>query len=483
MTMRLTIRDSGLCLSLLLLAGCASNPSGPLSLSLNELGSEVKVDAGSLFQGLSHRRSHNITGLGAADSIGALTADPDPPLLFALPHLFSQVVLPDQLALRINPVCSEVVVQDLAGADAVSLADVLALRDQLQGQEAAAFLLFKLQAEQAVVQDIVRRLSPAAPAAAASAAPADPAAGAKDAQALVTAIEAWRSLSDEPATPAGLAAWQARDTALQSLVRAASAVLDAASAALAAAPAKPGLVVARWDYEKARSSGFDAAGVSLDNSSATHRVGYVVLGAPRTMTLFAGDDLLVRACRARGASCATNPATTPGASSVVDLRRSGMDSSIKPKRLYATTFQLLARHAAWSETGQFAQSQAYAIKVKEVVDALAKVSAGGVLNTLSALNVSFSQAQQMRASAANLGAVSGHTVQTWPFSFDGDHEFAESVAYTRSQRQGYLTISSMRSTLDHHATTDGAVLPREADECRLAWQAFMRNPNPPLPGR
>ncbi|OYU98709.1 MAG: hypothetical protein CFE45_15455, partial [Burkholderiales bacterium PBB5] len=152
-----------------------------MSLSLNELGSEVRVDAGSLFGALSHRRAHNITGMGADDSIGALTVDPDPPLLFAIPSLFSKPSLPDQLALRLSPGCSEVLVQDLAGSSEVQAADVLALRDGMQALEAAAFPLFRQQALQAVVSGVLGLLPAEAASTGPGAASAPQAAAAADA--------------------------------------------------------------------------------------------------------------------------------------------------------------------------------------------------------------------------------------------------------------------------------------------------------------
>lgn len=529
-----------LCALAALAGGCAT-PAGPLSLSLNELGSEVREDAGSLFGGLSHRRSHNVTGLGASDTVGMLSSDPDPPLLFHWPSLFSRPNLPDQLALRIDTQCSKVLVRDFSAEASVTTADVLGMRNALQEADITTFRLFRFQAELLLVLDIVKGLTattvPASPvaattatttsttttssattavaapaattsattAAAMSAVPSATTSAATSAAATATstavvasssaagattpavattastdaersaadlkvkaaldgAVGAWLELTGNAQPLDDLDAWKARAAALAKLVETARRVRLDAEEALRQARLKPGIVVARWEYTASSQSGVDAAGVSADSKRSQQRTGFVVLGQPRTLTLVAGDDLAVRACLAKGSSCAGIDPNMP--------RRSGVDSLFSPGRLYTTSFQLMAKHLAWSEAGLFSEQTAFGLKLKKLLETLSGAS-GSLTGALKALDIEFRTSQDMRASVANMGAISGGSETERPFTFYNDAQYSRSLSALRDYNNGYLQVSSMRSTLDHHATKSGATVPQNVNTCTDQTRAAL----------
>lgn len=460
-----------LCALATLAGGCAT-PAGPLSLSLNALGSEVREDAGSLFGGLSHRRAHNVTGLGASDTVGMLSNDPDPPLLFHWPSLFSRPNLPDQLALRIDTQCSKVLVRDFSPLANVSTADVLSMRNALQEADITTFRLLRFKAERLLVADIIKGLvattKPDGPAPATTtpaATDTDRSAAALRAKAaLDSTVDAWLELTGNAQPLDDLDAWKARDAALGALVATASAVRDKAEEALRQARQKPGIVVARWEYTASSQNGVDAVGVSVETKRSQQRTGFVVLGQPRTLTLVAGDDLAVRACLAKGASCADIPDDMP--------RRSGIDSLFSPRRLYTTSFQLMAKHLAWSEAGLFSEQTAFGLKLKKLLETLSAAS-GSLTGALKALDIEFRTSQEMRASVANMGAISGGSETERPFTFYNDAQYSRSLSALRSHNNGYLQVSSMRSTLDHHATKSGATLPNNVNTCTDQTRAAL----------
>ena len=439
------------------IGGCAA-PAGPLSLSISELGSEVQEDAGSFTSRISHRRSHNITGLGSADMVGMLSADPDPPVLFRWPTLFSRPNLPDQMAPRIKPQCSKVVVRDLPMAQGKGMAEVLTLRDSLQMLQAAEFQRLRLSAEAALVGEIVNTFDAskgATPAAdAASAAAADARTQGVE-QRRVALTDAWRKLSGTTDTPADAAAWKEQLKALGERIGEAQAKVAAEAARFRGARQEQGVIVARWEYEASKRSGLEAIGVSASSRKADARTGFVVLGHPRTLTLVAGDDLVSRACRAEGANCkGIDPDT-----------RSGIDSMIPARRVYTTMFQLMAQHVAWAESGVVEQQAALALQVTEIAKTLSGAGLATIKDKLQALQVEITAGSQSRTSAENLGAVTGSRQWDERFTFWNDDAYMRSVTYLRALNGDFFPLSSMRTTLDAYAEKFGARKPASEDDC------------------
>lgn len=447
------------------LSGCAG-PAGPISLSVSELGSEVQEDAGSLFYGIRHRRSHNVTGLGSTETVGMLSADPDPPLLFRWPSLFTRPTLPDQLSPRISSECSRVAVHDLPMAEGKGMPEVLALRDSLEALHGAEVALQRARAQALLLGEIVASHE----AAAATAVPAEAASSAARPEAASSAarpdaaaaqrallVDAWRRLAPGADVPADAAGWKAERDKRAEEIAALQGERERAHSALRAARKEQGLVVARWEYEASRQGALAAVGATASARSASTRAGFVVMGHPRTVTLISGDDLMARACSAKDAKCDGAQADT----------RTGIDTMIPARRLYTTTFQLLAQHLAWAETGAVEQQAAFKAQLSEIARTLAAPGLASLKDKLLALDVEVGYAAASMTSGENLGAVSGSRQWEVPFTFWDDTGYARSVAYLRALNGRFLRVSSMRSTLDAYASRYGGKLPAAvADRCQ-----------------
>jgi hypothetical protein len=447
------LRHCALCAMVACFAGCAS-PAGPLSLSLTELGSEVQADGGSWTSNLSHRRAHNITGLGAADTVGTVSSDPDPPLI-RIANPFSRSTLPDQLALRLDTGCSKVIVRDFSSgtSDPVTVNDVLQVRNALRDAETTTYRVLQLRAQKALATEL-GRLAAAAP----EGTEGTPAAAAGEALRR-SLTKGWLDLGGSTA-PVTADDWQQQVQQLDGLLATAAAAQGAADAALMTLRSKPGILVARWQYSASKDLSVAATGVAAEHSQSQQRQGFVVLGQPRTLTLMAGDDLAVRACRAspfcrwRNESLALN-------------KRTGIDAMFSAGDLYTTTYQLMAKHVAWVESGVFAQHEALGVQLDKVLAAVGSTGAAAalppgsnVLQALDALKLQVSHARQSQAAVTNMGATSAGQETELPFAFDGDDEYTASVAAVRAFNNGFLQVASMRSTLDHHATDRWAKLVR-----------------------
>jgi hypothetical protein len=446
---------------LALLTGCAA-PSGPISLSISELGSEVQEDAGSLFnsidfKGIRHRRSHNVTGLGSAETVGMLSTDPDPPLLFRWPSLFSRKTLPDQMAPRISSECSRVVVHDLPMAQGKGIKEVLDLRDSLDQLHAVELRLQRIRAQAALLDEIVASFESAAAAeAAASAASASDARAQRSAKDRDLLIGSWRRLSPSLDAPSDKDGWRERRASLVSKQGEVQKEFDTAEAEFRAARRVQGLVVARWEYEASSKGGLEAIGTSASASQAQSRTGFVVIGHPRTLTLISGDDLMSRACHAQDADCDIE----------VDDKRTGIDTMIPVRRLYTTTFQMLAEHLAWAESGTVAQQAAFAVQLSEITKTVGAAGLGSLKGRLEALNIEIGFGSRASMAGENLGAISGSTHWEVPFSFWGDKAYARSVEYLRLMNGKFLRVSSMRTTLDAYAKRYGVMRPTNEKHCR-----------------
>ncbi|MBQ0960295.1 hypothetical protein KAK06_15175 [Ideonella sp. 4Y11] len=429
-----------------LLSGCASAPRG-LSISLTELGTESRVDAGSMSGRLRHRQSYNIAGTGAFDTIGMLSADPDPTVLPELwRSIFSKEHLPDQLALRITPGQSKVYVRDFDDGKSVTSEDVAKLRDTLQTLQGLAVesaiarsqatLLTLLKStrteatkttDEVVLQGLVQRE-----------------------QALVQLLGS--------SGVSGLDSDASVDVQLDAANQRANMVDKAqgeAEAALRVLRAKPGIIVARWKLDSSKSRSIGATGIGYDSNDLDGGAGFVVLGGPRVLTLVAGDDLLARACSARGAICADKPS---GKSS-----RDGMDSAIPSDHLYVTSYQLLARHAAWSDARSIRRLRSLSINLNAVIGSLSGltgVNAPQLLAALKNLQVTLQSASSLAIDAENMGVLSGGKLFPIDFDFIDDDKLHESVDRVAKCNAEYLVISSMRSTLDGHVLRSSAEAPR-----------------------
>jgi hypothetical protein len=418
---------------LLGLSGCAA-PSGPLSLSLTELGSEVQQDAGSKTDNLTHRRSINITGLGAADVIGGISVNPDPPL-FNVRSLLSQASLPDQLALRFVPGgCSRVLVTNFSKPedDAKLQEAVLTLRDSLQVQSTLAVQALRLQAESELAERILANFS-AAVAAAGAASSASATLPPQDRDQRAALLNAWAVLSQRPAA-SDTAGWQKTVATIAGEQSEVSAKLVAAKAQANAARRMPGIVVTHWEYAARKEGGLQALGIGASASKSQTREGFAVLGGLKVMSLKAGDDLLAHLQEVAGGA---------DSKGVLDL--------IPLDRRYTTTYQLLAKHVAWSDAGSVDQQAQLSLQLKQIVDVIKGLPGGALADlggTLAALDVQVQVSSASHLEALNQGALSSPaTIDPIPFSFLAV-DYRPSIAKMHEVRKDHLVIVSMRSSLE-----------------------------------
>lgn len=156
--------------------------------------------------------------------------------------------------------------------------------------------------------------------------------------------------------------------------------------------------------------------------------------------------------------------------------RTGIDSLFDPSRMYITTFQLLARHAAWTDSATERRLQQFSLQLDELAKQFATVkAASGLLASVQALKLSVSSAAESIAQADNNGLLSGKALRVVPFSFANDNVYATSVGAMLEAQAGRSAIISMRSSLDGHALSQASPffftqskprLPQSLDRCR-----------------
>jgi hypothetical protein len=144
---------------------------------------------------------------------------------------------------------------------------------------------------------------------------------------------------------------------------------------------KLGVIVARWSYERSSNDDVAAVGASINSGSAKDRAGYIVLGSPRTVTLMAGDDLSTRVGKVIG-ECKD----AEGRSSVTK-GRSGIDSMFRPASLFTTTYQLLAKHIAWTDFLQSQSQFSAAVHSKQIAASLTGIADPSFVARLKALDL------------------------------------------------------------------------------------------------
>ena len=445
----------------LVLAGCASSRPKALSVSITELGTESRMDAGSWTGDLRHRQSYNIAGTGAIDSIGMLSSDPDPsPLPDMWKSWFRQELLPDQLALRLTPGCSRVYLRDFHAQGSEATAEqVIAVRDGLQDVQSKVVDLVAAETNQQLLGTLAETEKELA-ALKQSPDPNREAVLAKRREALA----AWLSAAGFGAIPEG---------DLSSLIQAADKKIDElrkelsqAEQAFARARRVPGIIVARWKIADGSSQRVDAIGASVERSSQEDGSGFVVLGSPRVATLAAGDDLVLRACSLEDVHCKGN---RPGNGSV----RSGIESMVPPKRMYVTTYQLLARHAAWTDARSLRRIQSLALSMNKLIEGLSAVQgAANLVGRLKSLQLNLVRTSASALDAENMGALSAGRLKTLDISFATDALMRRSVERVLEENQQFLVISSMRSTLDGHVLRGsgaGTTWPKDDSCARPSW--------------
>lgn len=447
------------------LAGCASRPKA-LSVSITELGTESRMDAGSWTGELRHRQSYNIAGTGAIDMIGMMSSDPDPsPLPDMWKSWFRQELLPDQLALRLTPGCSRVYIRDFQAADQVPTArDVVDVRDGLQNVQAKVVELVGAETNLQLLGMLASTRSQIEG--------AEPGNDKKKLEQHRDALNEWLS----GAGYEGIGQQNdLSDITRAATVRAAKLKDDLAQAELdfAKVRSKPGIIVARWKISASSDTRADAAGAGFERSSQEDGSGFVVLGAPRVATLAAGDDLVIRACSLAGATCRNRPNEAPG--------RLGVETMVPPHRLYVTTYQLLAKHAAWTDARSVRRIQSLAINLNKLIESLTAIQASPVLITrLKSLQINLVRTTASALDAENMGALSAGRLKTIEFSFGSEAVLRQSVERIATENQDYLVISSMRSTLDGHVRRGsgaGTTWPADTSCANPSWARKPENPN------
>jgi hypothetical protein len=371
-----------------------------------------------------------------------LSSDPDPsPFIDLWRSWFRKELLPDQLALRISPGCSRVYYRDLIpNAENITQATVVGVRDDLQTVQGLSIDLVAAQIEQQVLSNLIAT-SETLKKLAAAPNPKDDPSHTSLLEKRQEELAAWLVREGYPAIDA--------QTDLTALLTAGKARVDtlekklgAAEKAFAQKRAEPGIIVARWRLSDKSETEVNSTVGSYEAQRLEGGSGFVVLGAPRVVTLAAGDDLVFRACTIKDANCGRQDPST------VVPPRTGIDSVFQATRLYVTTYQLLARHVAWTDSRSIRRLQTLALKL----DKIAEMFAGQpkVLETIKLLQLSVIRTTGSALDAENIGSLSAGNLRMSPFSFATDDLLEKSISAVLKTNESYLVISSMRSTLDGH---------------------------------
>lgn len=429
-----------LCAAAAFLAGCST--PGQLSLSLTDLGTEERDDYGSARSDLFHRRAYNITGLGATDSVGQLSADPDPES-FKLPGLlFSKRTLPDVLSPRISTECSRVVQVDYSGAESQ---DVAVLKNKLVALSEISAANVELSLHNALRGAAIEAINDIKSEFSTDQVKTD--ARTKEVlSALKLALPASTATTLDQLKEEQLSATKALADSKRKV--------ETAQAAVDSARDKNGLIVTHWVADSTQNVGLTSgAGARVAASSDKKRRGYLILGNPRTTTLVPGDDLALRACKAskENEHCGSSP-------------RTGLDSYIGHSDLYTTTFQLLAQHWAWFDAADYTRSFDAQVDTSALISALGEVSGGSLKAKIDALklNARFSITKSGRSDLG--GVLSKPKVTIYPFYFHGDKLYDQSVLNGLRRKDGYGTIYSVRTTLDSYIISTSANGRRPSNE-------------------
>lgn len=395
------------------LTGCSATGStgSSMRVALTEMGATSDSEYG--VYGLRMVRSVNITGLGAEEVVGSLTVDPDKWSIREQSDRLSptRTDLPSTMAPRLVSGPSMVVERRFDST--ASTVELVQLRDQLQTYQAKIAEATLLQVKKAVL---------------------DAALNAKtvktDGNAETVAPETTAALASLYPDESLRTADEIRKASNATSTLLASVDLAAQLKAIQAILQKPGIIITNWQRESDMSA--SATSTVADGSMGRKKTvgGLLILGSPRIVTLYFGDDLIDRV--ADTASAAKQS-----------------DSLFPQDRNYITHYQLRAKQVLFAESQQSAYRanlEAHLDEVAKLIPQLGGIDSATLIKTLKADVAAQYSAVTATSESGVLEAVASST-QKRSFSLKRN-EIRSFLEAEMASADGTIPVINMRVALD-----------------------------------
>lgn len=393
--------------------GCAtaSGSNSPVRVALTEMGavsnSEYSV------HGLRMVRSINVTGLGAEEVVGSLTVDPDKWSATEQARRLSplRTDLPDSMAPRL--VAGQSVVVERRFDSSASASHLVQLRDQLQAYQAKIAETARLKIKIEILNIVanaktvkkdggVEVIDSKFTALLASLYPNEP----------LKKFEDLKKAIDETSLLLNSIKLEDQLKSIQDLLKI------------------PGILVTKWQRED--SMAVAATSAMADGGGGKNKTvgGLLILGSPRIITLYFGNDLIARAEEKQ-------------------TKYLYVDSLFPSERNYITHYQLRAKHVLFVEN----QYSAYRANLEVHLDEIAKLlpQLNGVDSTVFVANLKANLATQYAAvmETSAFGVLDGEKsfVQTRHFSMKRS-KINDFLSAEVSCANGTIPVINMRVALD-----------------------------------
>lgn len=334
------LKVSVLCIAATL-GGCAA----PMREAVTGLGTSSDSEYGAF--GMRFIRSVNATGLGAEEAVGTLSIDPDQWSGTEQAKRLSpfRTDLPDSMAPRLSANTSYVAERRFDGgtgdscaafpfSEAVTLGDVVAIRDGIQGSQAILARWVSLESKMNVLAIVLDAWKD----------------GSQDAPDGL--LEGLRSLYPE------VTGSKKTDISTEfEKVKESANLLKKDQEKFKTSIGKAGVIITNWERNSAARGNMNVAEVKVTGNGSKNGSGFLILGAPTATTLFFGNDF----------STYLNNVKENNGSNF------SLKASFAMQRLYVTNYQLRAKYMVFTESRQTELSMRAEADLESIKKALGPV--------------------------------------------------------------------------------------------------------------
>lgn len=333
------------------LGGCAA----PMREAVTGLGTSSDSEYGAF--GMRFIRSVNATGLGAEEAVGTLSIDPDQWSGTEQAQRLSpfRTDLPDSMAPRLSTSTTYVAERRFDGgagdscasfpsSNAVTLSDVVAIRDGIQGSQANLSRWVSLETKKNVLAVVLDEWKE----------------GNQDAPAGL--LESLRSLYPEVA--------ESKRTDISTefeKVKESAKLLEKVQEKFKTSIGEAGVIITNWERNSAATGNVNVAEAKVTGNGSKKGSGFLILGAPTATTLFFGTDFSMYLKKVK--------------------EKYGADFSLKAsfamQRLYVTNYQLRAKYMIFTESRQTELSMRTEADLESIKKALGPVVSAKSLAALA----------------------------------------------------------------------------------------------------
>jgi hypothetical protein len=354
--MRLHRRDSlVLNVSILCIAATLGGCAAPMREAVTGLGTSSDSEYGAF--GMRFIRSVNATGLGAEEAVGTLSVDPDQWSGTEQAKRLSpfRTDLPDSMAPRLSASTTYVAERRFDGgagescasfpsSNAITLSDVVAIRDGIQGSQVNFSRWVSLESKMNVLAIVLETWKDAS----------------QDAPAGL--LEGLRSLYPE------VTGSKKTDIGAElDKVKESANLLKKDQENFKTSIGKAGIIITNWERSSAATGNVNVAEAKATGNGSKKGSGFLILGVPTATTLFFGNDF---------STYLNNVKENNGTNF-------SLKASFAMQRLYVTHYQLRAKYMVFTESRQTELSVRAEADLESIKKALGPVVSAKSLAALS----------------------------------------------------------------------------------------------------